>query len=145
MSFDADTHPSTLGEKLYGPQEEHRLRYLIRSRRKEERTDTELIHVLCDQEALDKEKVVHIGTSSTEKRMDVIFDYNNPTHDAAQICAFKTAVRSKKLKEISIPLEIQPYLNKRVENWKSHRENGIKFPIRDVVYPLYLLGFFLSV
>jgi hypothetical protein len=92
-------------------------------------TDTELIQNLCKHEALDEEKVIHVGTSLTESRVHIVFDYNNYTHGAVQIRGFK----SRGWKEISIPLEMKIYLNNWVEKWKSLRNNGVVFPIREVV------------
>ena len=129
----SDGHPNTPSQELSDSQYEHGIRYLIRCRRAyfdaEEITDTDLIRILCKQKSLDEREVVHIGTSFTELRVHIVFDYKNPTNNAVQMCAFD----SKRWNEISVPLQMTIYLNNRVESWKSLRNTGIKFPIRDVV------------
>jgi hypothetical protein len=131
-NMSSDSHP-TPQHKASDVQQEHGVRYLIRCRRalfdREHMTDTQLIQNLCKHKALDEEKVIHIGTSLTESRVHIVFDYNNHKHDAVQIRGFK----SRGWKEISIPHKMMIYLNNRVEKWKSLRNNGIKFPIRDMV------------
>ena len=136
----SDGHPNTPSQELSDSQYEHGIRYLIRCRRArfdtENKKDTELIRDLCRRESLDEGEVVHIGTSFTESRVHIVFDYKNPTNDAVQIYAFE----SKKWNKISVPLLMTTYLNNRVEHWKSLGNTGIKFPIRDVVCspPVYL-------
>ena len=130
MSSDS---PNVPGHEPSHAQQEHGVRYLIRCRRahfdRKHMTDTQLIQNLCKREALDEEKVIHVGTSLTESRVHIVFDYNNYTHDAVQIRGFK----SRGWKEISIPLEMKTYLNNWVEKWKSLRNNGVEFPIREAV------------
>ena len=130
MSSDS---PNTPGHEPSHAQQEHGVRYLIRCRRalfnQEHMTDTQLIQNLCKREGLNEDKVIHVGTSLTESHVHIIFDYNNHTHDAVQIRGFK----SRRWNEISIPLEMMIYVNNRVEKWKSLRNNGVEFPIRDVV------------
>jgi hypothetical protein len=129
----SDSHLNTPRHEPGDAQQEHGVRYLIRCRRalfdQELITDTQLIQNLCKRKALDEEKVIHVGTSLTESRVHIVFDYNNHTHDAVQIRGFK----SRGWKEISIPLEMIRYLNDRVEKWKSLRNNGMEFPIREAV------------
>jgi hypothetical protein len=129
-----DSHPNTPGHEASEAQPERGVRYLIRCRRarfdREQKTDTQLIQNLCKREALDEKRVIHIGTSFTESRVHIVFDYNNHTHDAVQIRAFKSKGRN----EISIPPEMMSYLNRWVEQWKSMRESGMEFPIREEVY-----------
>ena len=134
-NMSSDSHPNTPGHEPSYAQQEHGVRYLIRCRRalfnRELIIDTQLIQNLCKHEALNEEKVIHVGTSSTESHVHIVFNYNNYIHDAVQIRGFK--FKSRRWKKISIPLEMKIYLNNRVEKWKSQRKNGVQFPIRDVV------------
>jgi hypothetical protein len=132
----SDGHPNTPWQELSDSQHKHRIRYLIRCRRArfnlDNMADTELIRDVCQRESLDEMEVVHIGTPPfTELRVHTVFDYKNPAHHAVQICAFE----SKKWNKISVPPLMTTYLNNQVESWNSLRITGVKFPIREVVYP----------
>jgi len=114
-------------------------RYLLRYRRKhsdeEDVIDTQLIKNLCTREHLDIDKGTHIGTSITEKRLHIVFDYGNPGDTVASIKAFK----GKKIKRIFLPAGVTAYINQRVRGWKRlHETQGIRLPIREEVLQSFM-------
>lgn len=113
-------------------------RYLVRYRRKhsneEDDIETQLIKALCALERLDIDKGTHIGTSITEKRLHIVFDYGNLDHTFASINAYKG--KGKKLERILLSPNVTAYINKRVGEWKRlHETQGTRLPIKDEIFP----------
>ncbi|KAM3436979.1 hypothetical protein MY4824_004080 [Beauveria thailandica] len=110
--------------------------YLIRLRRKDKNFDHihathALIRALSVKKNLDPQNIIHVGTSSTEDRVHIVVDYDNPCHMAVRVHAFK----SRKLKQIKFPPGLDNHLHERFTNWASHRSRGMTFPIIDEIFP----------
>lgn len=114
------------------------VRYLLSYRRRvfdtQVRTDTQIIQEFGKRQNLDSQHIIHLGTSKTDRRVYIVFDYNNPDHVRCLISAF----RGRHQKTIKLDKSQADYLHSRVDEWKASilaaKAYNAQFPIRNEVY-----------
>src|SRR6266566_4550822 len=115
------------------------IRYLIVCRRKRfdkrGKTDSQLVNEFAQDHSLDLSKIVHLGTTKTDNRVHIVFDYSNPGHDECSVFAF---VLGPQAVNIRLSPEQMEFLEWRVDNWKQDQKGGTPFPIRSEVCHLAL-------
>ncbi|SPQ27621.1 16676c2c-d44c-4490-a92b-a10fe1894af4 [Thermothielavioides terrestris] len=84
---------------------------------------------LAKRQHLDPAKLVHLSTSTNPRRVHIVADYDNPTHERCEIRSFK----GNSLKDIRIPASAADYVHGHVELLKRMMERAGddgRFPIR---------------
>jgi hypothetical protein len=104
---------------------------MIRCRRSrfEERgkTDVQVIAQLARRLHLDAAKVAHLVTFKQARRVHILVDYDNPTHQRCPVRSF----RGTTLKDMRIPDSAVEYVHGTVEFWNREiATKGGRYPVQ---------------
>jgi len=97
-------------------------------------SDTRIIQEFAKHQNLNFQHVVHLGTNKTDRRVHIVFDYNNLGHCRCPIRSFK----GKHQKPIRLNEDLVEYLHSCVDGWKAvilaAKAHNAQFPYRSEVY-----------
>jgi len=81
----------------------------------------------------DDSKAFHIGTRKGQRRVSILFDYNNPNHDDSEVLAFEAG---KVPRYVHLRADMIERVHWQARRWiDDHKRDGCILPIRTELNP----------